>query len=78
MTESSDDKNPANRFGWTPLHSAAKHGQIKICQFKIRIYYQRINLERLQNWSKVCAEFLYQFIISLKLEYIHSLFIAFT
>lgn len=33
MTESSDDKNPANQFGWTPLHSAAKHGQIKICQF---------------------------------------------
>ena len=28
--------------------------------------------------SKVCAEFFYQFIISLKLEYIHSLFIAFT
>jgi ankyrin repeat protein len=32
MTELSDDKNPANQFGWNPLHSAAKPGQIRICQ----------------------------------------------
>ena len=38
------------------------------------IYYLRINLERLQNWRIVCAEFLYQFIMPLKLN-ISTLFL---
>ena len=33
LTKTSDDKNPANQFGWTPLHSAAQNGQIAVCKF---------------------------------------------
>ena len=33
ITERGEDKNPPNQVGWTPLHSAAQHGQISVCNF---------------------------------------------
>ena len=33
ITETSENKNPSNQFGWTPLHFSAQYGQLAICQF---------------------------------------------
>ena len=33
ITETSENKNPSNQFGWTPLHVSAQYGQLAICQF---------------------------------------------
>ena len=30
--ENIDDKNPKDRFGWTPLHMAARNGHLSVCQ----------------------------------------------
>ena len=33
ITETSENKNPSNQFGWTPLHVSSQYGQLAICQF---------------------------------------------
>ena len=36
IMENSDDKNPKDRFGWTPLHKAAQKGHLSVCQLIVR------------------------------------------
>ena len=32
LSESLEDKNPRDREGWTPLHSAAQNGHVEVCR----------------------------------------------
>ena len=32
LSEKLEDKNPRDREGWTPLHSAAQNGHVEVCR----------------------------------------------
>ena len=34
------DKNPANKYGFTPLHDAAEKGQLEVCKWYLENIYE--------------------------------------
>ena len=56
IIERIEDKNPADRLGWTPLHVGALYGRLDVCKFIIENVSNKLPVDKFGSTPKDLAD----------------------